>query len=277
MTIHSIDSVLLDAADLDVACRPYERLGMRLSRAGGGRRTLRAGGPAGLFAIHFVAEASADGPLAEPLRRALAGNRSLFAVCLAVADLDAILGRLEGRGKAGTRFSEDGDDACWLPLNDQAGTDLVLVRKVPPDKERYEQAVNSGQLAHALPLRRLDHLAIVTRDLEQECCFWSDVLGVPVAGEVVTPTLVIRQLRIGDAVLELLGAASADSPLRQRPPGLVGMASWEVTDLEAVVAQVRRAGFTVSDPAVGPLPGTRIATVQGSELAGVNMQLLQYV
>ena len=40
------------------------------------------------------------------------------------------------------------------------------------------------------------------------------------------------------------------------------MASWEVRNLDAVVGQARSAGFTVSDAAVGPLPGTRIATIQ---------------
>jgi hypothetical protein len=103
------------------------------------------------------------------------------------------------------------------------------------------------------------------------------VLGVPVAGEVKTHAMVIRQLRIGDAVIELLGPTSPDSPICKRPPGLVSMASWQVDDLNAAVRQAREAGFTVPDPAEGMLPGTRIATIQGSELAGVNMQLLQYV
>jgi hypothetical protein len=45
----------------------------------------------------------------------------------------------------------------------------------------------------------------------------------------------------------------------------------------AAVAQARAAGFGVTEPATGVLPGTRVATVEGTELAGVNMQLLQYV
>jgi len=98
-----------------------------------------------------------------------------------------------------------------------------------------------------------------------------------VSGEIVTPTMVVRQLRIGDAVLELLGPASPDSPLWKRPPGLVSMASWEVRNLDAAIGQARTAGFTGTDPAVGPLPGTWIATIQGTELAAVNMQLLEYV
>jgi hypothetical protein len=54
------------------------------------------------------------------------------------------------------------------------------------------------------------------------------------------------------------------------------MASWEVADLGGAVRLARAAGFPVPDPAAGPLPGTRIATVPGDELAGLNLQLLQY-
>jgi hypothetical protein len=55
------------------------------------------------------------------------------------------------------------------------------------------------------------------------------------------------------------------------------MASWEVDDLDSAVRRARGAGFTVADPAPGPLPGTRIATIQGAEVTGVNLQLLQYI
>jgi catechol 2,3-dioxygenase-like lactoylglutathione lyase family enzyme len=161
---------------------------------------------------------------------------------------------------------------AWLALHEQAGTDIVLC-----GHDGLAAAAGSVPPGHSFPLRRLDHLAVVTHDLEARARFWADVLGVAGAGEVATPAMVIRQLRLGDAVLELLGPAAPDSPVWKRPPGLVGMASWEVADLDAAVAQARAAGFAVTDPATGVLPGTRIATVQGTELAGVNMQLLQYV
>ena len=88
--------------------------------------------------------------------------------------------------------------------------------------------------------------------------------------------MTVRQLGIGDAILELLGDPTNSGPLRQRPFGLLSMASWEVADLEGAVALARAAGFTVSDPAAGALPGTRIATIPADELAGLRMQLLQY-
>jgi catechol 2,3-dioxygenase-like lactoylglutathione lyase family enzyme len=250
---------------------------LRLSAARDGRRTLHVGGPANLFAVCFLAEAVADSPLSQPLRNVLAAGRPLFAVALRVTNLDTIISDLEAKGLAATRFREGGDEMAWLPLHDRAGTDLVLVRHSRSQQERHDEAVQAALLAHAIPLRRLDHLAVVTHDLDEKARFWSGVLDVPVAGEVVTPAMVIRQFRLGDAVLELLGPASASSPLWLRPPGLVSMASWEVDEVEEAVRLARAAGFTVADPGPGPLPGTRIATVQGSELAGVNLQLLQYV
>jgi catechol 2,3-dioxygenase-like lactoylglutathione lyase family enzyme len=268
MYYDSIDSVLLAVADLDQALRPYERLGLRLSAVRPGRRTLLVGGTANPFTLHFLADAGDDAGLAGPLRRALAAGRGLFATCLRVPDVRQAVDLLAGKGIQATICPDQGREAAWLPLHDQAGTDLLLVQS---------PAVTPAPPAHGFPLKRLDHLAAVAHDLDAKTRFWAEVLGVPVAGEVATPAMTIRQLRIGDAVLELLGPAAADSPLWQRPPGLVSMSSWEVTDLGGAVRQARVAGFTVPDPAAGVLPGTRVATVPGAELAGVNMQLLQYV
>src|SRR5262245_28056621 len=127
MKIEAIDSVLLAGSDLD-ACGPYERLGLKLSPARDGRRSLLVGGPGDLFAVHFLAAASAGGPLALPSREAIASSRPLFAVALRVADLDAALGELEAKATQATRFRDGDADAAWLPLNEKAGTDVVLVR-----------------------------------------------------------------------------------------------------------------------------------------------------
>jgi catechol 2,3-dioxygenase-like lactoylglutathione lyase family enzyme len=270
MTYDAIDSAFLAAHDLGAACRPYERLGLHLTPTYGGRRTLHVGSPPqGTFALHFLADPGRGGPLGEPLRRALAAGRALFAVGLRVPDLSQVLGVLASRGVPATTQRDDDPNLAWLDLHERAGTDLVLLQ--------HAAAGPAGHPGHSLRVKRLDHLAAVAHDLEATTRFWSDALGVLVADEVTTPTLVIRQLRIGDAVLELLGPESQDSPIWKRPAGLVSMASWEVDDLDAAVAHARAAGFTVPDPAPGLLPGTRVATIPGADLGGVNMQLLQYV
>jgi catechol 2,3-dioxygenase-like lactoylglutathione lyase family enzyme len=256
-----IDSLLVAVADLD-ACRPYERLVLPFATATASSRSFLVGGAASSVRVEFLAAA---GPLEQSRASVLAAGRPVFALAVSVADLDQALDQLRSRGVEATRHRSGADEFAWLPLHERAGVDLVLRRR------------QSAATAKSSILKRLDHLATVTHDLEAKTRYWSDVLGIPVAGEVTTPTLVIRQLRIGDAVLELLGPASPESPLVKRPPGLVSMASWEVHDMGAAVAQAKAAGFTVPDPAAGPLPGTRITTIQGDVLAGVNMQLLEYV
>ena len=273
MLYDALDSVFLAVADLETAGQPYGRLGMRLSPAQAGRRSLSVGQAHNRFAVHFIVVPGSPPLLAESWQRAQATDRGLFAVALRVADLDLTLAALAARGVQSA--ARTGLEA-WLSLQDQAGTDLVLVPQARSPQERHTEAVQESLLGHSFPLKRLDHLAVVAHDLEGKTRFWTEVLGVPVAGEVVTPTMVIRQLKIGDAVLELLGPASPDSPLQQRPPGLVSMVSWEVEDLAEAVRQARAGGFTAPETVQGVLPGTRTATIPGTELVGVNMQLLEY-
>jgi catechol 2,3-dioxygenase-like lactoylglutathione lyase family enzyme len=196
MKIDAIDSVLLAVADLDAACRPYERLGLRLSPARNVRRTLRVGGAANLFAVHFRAAAGADGLLAQPLSQALAAGRSLFAVGLGVADLGAAVRHLMAKDVQAIPFRDGDRELAWLALHDQAGTDLVLA-----GQDGRAAAGGPAPPGHSFPLRRLDHFAVITHDLEVKSRFWAEVLGVAVAGEVTTPVLVIHSLRLGDAVL----------------------------------------------------------------------------
>jgi catechol 2,3-dioxygenase-like lactoylglutathione lyase family enzyme len=256
MLYQAIDSVLLACADADEASAPYRRLGLTVGSVFAGQRSVRVGD----FSVYFVSFAGS--PLAEPLAVAQARTRGLFALALRVEDLPRTVRLLQAQGIQATATTA----MAWLPLEDTAGVDLVLVQAnepVPPPRHRF-------------PLLRLDHLAIIAHNLEKKSRFWETKLGVPVTGEIVTPTMVILQLRIGDAVVELLGPTSADSPIHQRPAGLISMVSWEVASLDEAVRQARATGFTVTDPAVGPLPDTRIATISATELAGVNMQLLQY-
>jgi catechol 2,3-dioxygenase-like lactoylglutathione lyase family enzyme len=241
--------VILDAAFVSVpdlaACAAYERLGLTLSPESGGARSLHVGLGPRRFAVHFLA-ASSWPFLAEPLAKARADGRGLFAF--------------------GVR--SPCQEAHWLGVAERAGVDLVM----QPDGPMV-----AGAPVHDFPLARADHVAVVAHDLEEKTRFWSAALSVPLAGEVRTPRLIIRQLRLGDVTLELLAAASPDSPIASRPAGPSSLISWEVPDVDAAVAQARRAGFTVPDADAGPLPGSRIATIPAAELAGVAMQLIQWV
>jgi catechol 2,3-dioxygenase-like lactoylglutathione lyase family enzyme len=294
MLYDAIDHLILPVVDLIDAALPFERLGLRVTpgvrHAGLGteNRTIRTGaGPQNVFYVELLGiadeqEASAN-PFGEVVKQAIAAGRGVTMVLLRVRDMQAVAKELGGRGLEITPqmvTTSDGMRICDvapLATEEQAGFNLACVEYATSIGEIYERFATQGAFDHAFPLKRLDHLAAFTRDLPATTRFWSDVLGIPVAGEVTTPAMAIHQMRVGDAVLELLGAASPESPLASRPPGMASMAAFEVPDLDAAVAQARAAGFSAADPAKGVLPGTRTSTIPPAELAGMALQLLQYV
>jgi len=278
MQFTAIDRVLLPVAELSTASAPFARLGLDMGACvphptyDAHAVVWSVGAGANRFTVELISpdEGPREGTtLADELRRAVDARRGLFAVVLRVPDLGPVQRDLAAAGLLRSSEEVGGGELYWLPVEAQAGVNLALVQSPIPCASEVGK--------NTFPLKRLDHLAAVTPDLDEKTRFWTDVLGVPLAGEVTTPTMVIRQFRIGDAIMELLAPASADSPLRQRPPGPVSLASVEVPDLDEAVGQARAAGFTVTGPAPGPLPGTHIATIPPAELSGLALQLLQYV
>ena len=292
MLYDRIDHVVLPLRSLDEAAERFARLGLTLfpgtrhQGRGTRNRGFFVGEAAGEFYVELLgiedeAAARAAG-LARYVDRAGEGG-GLSTVVLRVADMQAAAGELASRDvhlEPETVRAPDGRAIGEVaPLGDpeRAVVDLRAIQYPEDSDARHRRHAEAGLLAHAFPLKRLDHLAAVAPDLEAATRYWTDVLGVPLHGEVRTPALIIRQLKIGDAILELLGPATPESPIAQRPAGLASMVAFEVEDLEAAVAAARGAGFTPSEPGTGALPGTRTATIPAAELAGLSMQLLQYV
>ena len=291
MLYERIDHLICYVASVEDASAPYERLGLTLTprlrhRSGTENRAFYVGGGksnkfyAELLGIADAAEfrAARGGYLPDGLLDGSAPPTLM----LRVSDLSGAAADLSGRGvRPSTRevFAEDGRKICDVAELEGTERGVVHLRLIQYAEAggRYARHAAAGYLNHAFPLKRLDHLAAVAPDLEETTRFWTDTLGVAVTGEIATPAMIIRQFKIGDAILELLGPAAPDSPIRQRPPGLVRMAAFEVDDLEAAVQSARAAGFNPPDPATGVLPGTRTSTIPAAELGGMAMQLLQYV
>jgi catechol 2,3-dioxygenase-like lactoylglutathione lyase family enzyme len=280
-----IDRAILPVSDMAAACAPFERLGLIVSpeRQPKGRgirvRAVPIGGPDNLFEVHFVSSSDEGGPGWDAF--ASAADKGLSTIVLRVTDFQATLAALGNHGitpeETQTVVNADGSkrsELAVLPEMPDAGIRIRLIQHYQSGAEIF--AEHTGGKQHATPLKRLDHLVAVAPDLERACTFWDEVLGIPTVGEVISPTVVARQLRIGDAMLELLGPATPDSPIRQRPPGLISVFSVEVPNLDATIAHAEAAGFTVADRRIGALPGTIVATIPAAQTSGVNVQLLQY-
>lgn len=201
-----------------------------------------------------------------------------------VSDIAAISSRLSVRGydaPVEAIYRDDGTKVCDVApveTGDALPFRVSVIQYPETWQARFERSKAAGRFDHTFPLKRLDHLAAVAPDLEAATRFWHDVFEVEVFGEITTPALIIRQLKIGDAIFELLGPASPDSPFASRPAALASMAAWEVSGvLDDAVALARARGFTVSDAETGVIPHTRRATIAAAELGGVGMQLIEYV
>jgi catechol 2,3-dioxygenase-like lactoylglutathione lyase family enzyme len=259
---------------------PWERLGFRLTpvqrqaRIPVEYRLLVLGEAERPFRIEFTTH------LESPVQTPQMGT-----LVLQVAALDPALAALKAHGLSlsdtvTTQDPQTGQPrARWARLEDTTRTivPLVIMECIEAPAETFRRYAADGYTAHRLAIRRLDHLAAITPDLAAATAFWTEVLGVSLAGTIQTPVMRIHPLRIGDANLELIGPANAESPLAQRPPGLTPMIAVEVPDLVQAIAEARAAGFTLSDPTTGVLPGTRTATISADQLAGLGLQLLEYV
>jgi catechol 2,3-dioxygenase-like lactoylglutathione lyase family enzyme len=292
MHVEWIDHVVVPVASLSEAAAPYVRLGLPLTPharhkgLGTENRAFFAGGGANdvyveLLGIHDREEAAAAGRTL--YLEATAQPRGIVRLMLGVSDVRGAVVDLANHGietTVETVSAADGRKICDVaPLDgiDALGITAGLVQYTETREASHARREAAGRFAHAFTLKRLDHLAMVVSDLEATTRFWNDVLGVPVFGEIRAPGMIIRQMKIGDAIMEFLAADGPESRMAGRPAGIASMCAWEVANLDASVEMARERGFTPSEPSKGVLPGTRVSSIPGSELAGVGMQLLEYV
>lgn len=292
--LERIDHLVCVVPDLAAAAAQYERLGFVLtpeaqhSETGASNRALFAGTSAAsasyleLLAVPDAERARASGR--EHYIEASERGGGAVALAFGVADVRAEAARLSAAGYPATVSAvhrTDGSKVCDLAQVDVRGAlpFAITVIQYPETWEaRYQRSLQAGRFGHSFPLKRLDHLAAITPNLEAAREFWTEALGVPVFGEIRTPQMIILQMKVGDAIFELLGPARPEIPMAGRPASLASMAAWEVDGpLEEAVALARERGFTCSDPETGVIPGTRRASIPAGELGGVGMQLLEYV
>ncbi len=290
MEIIGVDHVILATADLDGAAERWQALGLQLTppmrHAGSSTENsvFFVGGPDTEFYVELLAVHDRLGAESEERHELLAAidRGGLHRLMLQVRSAAAALAALAGHGiEASTRIVRRDDGSLIGTVVEPAGPTgagcpIALIAYEGGGEARRARHQAAGLFRHELPLARLDHLAVISHDVEATCHFWATVLGVAQTGRVTGRGMDIRQLRIGDVTLELIGPHGDDSPVHQRPAGLASVTAFEVADLDAVVATVRARGFDVADPAPGVLPGSRVSTVTPDQLGGLALQLISF-
>jgi methylmalonyl-CoA epimerase len=128
---------------------------------------------------------------------------------------------------------------------------------------------------------KIDHIGIATRGIDETARFWREALALDITEieEVAEQKVRVAMLAIGESHIELLEAASDDSPiskfLEKRGPGIHHIAV-RVDDIRGTLAELKQKGARLIDeePRMGA-GGCLVAFVHPSSTGGVLMELVQ--
>lgn len=126
---------------------------------------------------------------------------------------------------------------------------------------------------------RIAHVGIAVRALDDSLPFYRDVLGLPSVPLEDADGAAIVGLAAGDALVELLEAATPDSPIgrfvERRGPGIHHIC-FVVDDLDAALDRCRSSGIRLIDeaPRMGA-EGKRIAFLHPASTGGVLVELTE--
>jgi methylmalonyl-CoA/ethylmalonyl-CoA epimerase len=127
---------------------------------------------------------------------------------------------------------------------------------------------------------RIAHIGIAVRSLEELLPFYRDVIGMPEAPLDDADGARIVGLVAGESLVELLEAATSDSPIgrfiAKRGPGIHHVC-FAVDDLDGALERCRAAGVRLIDdsPRIGA-EGKRIAFLHPSATGGVLVELTEH-
>jgi methylmalonyl-CoA epimerase len=217
--------------------------------------------------IELLEPIDPEGGVARFLQRR---GEGLHHICLETDDIEGELAALKERGV---------ELIDQQPRRGLAG----LICFLHPRAHRgvlVELAQPVEQEGHVARLKRLDHVAVAVRELEEAAQAWERNLGLKVE-RVFQPAgsdVRLASLSAGNAFVELAQPLTSDHRLAafmdEQGEGMFAL-SIEVDDLEAVVAELRGRGVQVSDPEPGVWEGTRLARISRESSHGVAIHLLQ--
>ncbi len=130
-------------------------------------------------------------------------------------------------------------------------------------------------------VKKIDHIGIAVKDLEETLKFYQDVLGMDLAGtEIVEEQKVkVAFLPIGDTKIELLESTDKEGPIaryiEKKGEGVQHIA-YRVDDVEKAIKEMKEKGIRMIDesPRYGA-GGAKIAFAHPKSTNGVLIELCQ--
>ncbi|HET7089990.1 MAG TPA: methylmalonyl-CoA epimerase [Anaerolineae bacterium] len=132
-----------------------------------------------------------------------------------------------------------------------------------------------------MPIKRIDHIAIVVDDIDASLVFWEDALGLKLSHleDAKDQESLVAFLPSGESEVELVEPTSESSGvaryLAKRGPG-VHHICFEVDDIRMALARLKRHGVQLinEQPTIGT-GGKQIAFIHPKSTGGVLVELYQ--
>lgn len=129
-------------------------------------------------------------------------------------------------------------------------------------------------------IKKINHVAIVVKDIESSISFWENSLGLELdhIEEVPSQKAKVAFFPVGDSEIELVQPTSTDSGmaafLEKRGEGLHHLCI-EVKDIEAAIREMLAKGVRMIDEQPKSLPGRKLAFVHPKSSNGVLIELYE--
>ena len=128
-------------------------------------------------------------------------------------------------------------------------------------------------------IKKIDHIAIAVKDMEEGIKRYRDVLGLEFHGTEVVPgqKVIVAFFKAGDINIELTTPTEADSPMaksiNKRGPGIHHIA-FEVDDIEAQIKEFQEKGIRmVHKEGKAGADNAKIAFAHPDSFSGVLVEL----
>ncbi len=130
------------------------------------------------------------------------------------------------------------------------------------------------------PIKKINHVAIVVRDIEESLKFWESAMGLELhhVEDVPSQASKVAFIPIGDSEIELVQPTTEDSGmaayLEKRGEGMHHLCI-EVDDIEAKMQELKDAGVRMINDAPQVLPGRKMAFIHPKSASGVLVELYE--
>ena len=282
--ITDVHHVGIAVRDLEAALGFYaEALGLPVVKRGeaparGARVALLAVG--GSY-LELVQPTRDDSPFAEHIAER---GEGLHHVALGTDDVCTLVAELREKGVPLQDTEPREGFTGRLSYLAPEAMDGVLLEVVQPPREL------TGGSAGDCPVSRIDHVVLRLPNVERACGRMREYFGVETKRTFERGEMRFSFLRPGDVIMELIGPMKPPSALpagRQARPvpstpagaglrtGFIAGLAFEVTDIEALTADLKERGLPVGElhPA---LQGGRIVSVHASGACGVPVAFIDF-